>query len=404
VIVDEAHKLKNQRTRNWRFVRELDPRFLLLLTATPIQNSIEELYNLIYLVRPGLLSTRKSFRAEFVHQRNRRVPRNVERLRDLVGNVMVRSRRSQANIAFTDRNVELVPVALEGEEGELYRQLDAFIRDNYAHLPYFEKGINRLTLMLLERMVTSSPQALAGTIARLLEKGSLPPSFQEGLQRIQDRATQLAMPAKFEAVAKVVDGAKERVLIYTQFRDTQEALCRFLEARGHELFRFHGGLPVKAKDSVVKDFAKRDAAVLVSTDAGAEGRNLQFCRVLINFDLPWNPMKVEQRIGRVHRLGQTRDVDIVNLYYQESIEEYVVRLLTEKIKLFTLVVGELDSILGLARTRADLETEIMDVYMSSDESRELDDRFERLGRHFDRAFRDYDGMKDAQNSIFEADS
>jgi SNF2 family DNA or RNA helicase len=404
VVVDEAHKLKNQRTRNWKFVRELETRYLLLLTATPIQNSIEELYNLIYLVRPGLLSTRKSFRAEFVQQRNRRVPRNVQRLRDLVGQVMVRSRRSEANIAFTERNVELIEVGLEGAEGDLYHSLDMFIRENYTHLPYFEKGLNRLTLMLLERMVTSSPQALQGTIFRLLEKGNLPPSFEEGLRRIHARAEALTVPAKFRAVKEVVGRNKEKVLVYTQFRDTQAALADYLEAAGHEVFRFHGGLPVRAKDTVVKDFAKSDHGVLISTDAGAEGRNLQFCRVLINFDLPWNPMKVEQRIGRVHRLGQTRDVDIVNLYYTGSIEEYVVRLLTEKIKLFTLVVGELDSILGFARTRNDIETEIMDVYMSSEQENELDDRFERLGRHYERAFRDYDGMKDAQNSIFEADT
>lgn len=404
VVVDEAHKLKNQRTRNWKFVRELETRYLLLLTATPIQNSIEELYNLIYLVRPGLLSTRKSFRAEFVQQRNRRVPRNVERLRDLVGQVMVRSRRADANIAFTDRKVHLVHVPLVGQEGDLYKQLDDFIRDNYANLPYFEKGINRLTLMLLERMVTSSPQALAGTIGRLLEKGTLPPTFQEGLEKIQGHARGLVAPAKFEAALKVVQGAKERILIYTQFRDTQIGLAEFLEKTGREVFRFHGGLPVKAKDGVVKEFAASKDGILISTDAGAEGRNLQFCRILINFDLPWNPMKVEQRIGRVHRLGQTRDVEIVNLYYEGSIEEYVVRLLTEKIKLFTLVVGELDSILGLARTRNDLETEIMDVYMSAQDNEELDERFERLGRHFDRAYRDYDGMKDAQNRVLEANS
>ncbi len=402
VVVDEAHKLKNQRTRNWRFVKELEPRYLLLLTATPIQNSIEELYNLIYLVRPGLLSTRKSFKTEFVHARNKRLPRNVERLRSLVSRVMVRSRRAEANLAFTERRVDLVPVPMQGEEAALYATLDRFLRTHYATLPYFEKGLNRLTLMLLERMVTSSPRALAGTVDRLLAKGSLPPVFASGLEEIGTRARALATPAKLVATRKLLaDEEPDRVLIYTQFRDTQEALAEFLEAAGQKVFRFHGGLPVVQKDRVVKEFAKTATGVLVSTDAGAEGRNLQFCRRLVNFDLPWNPMKVEQRIGRVHRLGQLRDVEIVNLFYQDSIEEYVVRLLTEKIRLFTLVVGELDSILGLARTRQDIETEIMDVYMSTDDQGELQYRFDRLGRHFEKALDEYDGMKNAQNRIFE---
>lgn len=404
VVVDEAHKLKNQRTRNWKFVRELEARFLLLLTATPIQNSIEELYNLIYLVRPGLLSTRKSFRAEFVQQSNRRVPRNVKRLRELVGNVMVRSRRCEANIQFTDRVVELVPVRLEGEEGDLYHMLDMFIREHYAQLPYFEKGMNRLTLMLLERMVTSSPRALAGTITRLLEKGNLPPSFVEGLDRIRTKAESLDIPAKLRAALDAVKKADDRVLIYTQFRDSQAALADHLEAAGHKVFRFHGGLPIKEKDTVIHRFRDCPKGILISTDAGAEGRNLQFCRTLINYDLPWNPMKVEQRIGRVHRLGQKSDVQIVNLYYEGSIEEYVVRLLTEKIKLFTMVVGELDSILGLADTKNDIETEIMDAFMSADEANELEDRFDRLGDQFDRAYRDYDGMKNAQDAIFDVES
>lgn len=401
VVVDEAHKLKNQRTRNWKFVRDLESRFLLLLTATPIQNSIEELYNLIYLARPGLLSTRKSFRAEFVQARNRRVPRNVQKLREMVGQVMVRSRRSEANLEFTDRKVDLIEVPMRGAEGELYEALDRFLREHYTQLPWFEKGLNRLTLMLLQRMVTSSPQALAGTVERLIEKGTLPATFQVGLEEIAQTARSITIPAKVAATCEVASKRGERILVYTQFRDSQSALADALESKGLEVFRFHGGLPIKAKDTVIRDFAKSEKGVLVSTDAGAEGRNLQFCRTLVNFDLPWNPMKVEQRIGRVHRLGQTRDVEIVNLYYQESIEEYVVRLLTEKIKLFTLVVGELDSILGLAKTRSDLEHEIMDVYMSTEDDRELDYRFDRLGKHFEKALDDYDNMRTAQNEIFD---
>lgn len=130
------------------------------------------------------------------------------------------------------------------------------------------------------------------------------------------------------------------------------------------------------------DLFRNRAQVLVATEAGGEGINLQFCHHMINFDLPWNPMRVEQRIGRVHRLGQMEDVRIYNLSTEGTIEEYILSLLHEKINMFELVIGELDTILERFDKKASLETHLAKVLLSSKSSEEIRRELDDLGRSF----------------------
>ena len=147
---------------------------------------------------------------------------------------------------------------------------------------------------------------------------------------------------------------------------------------------FHGGQGADERDRALRRFAAEPRGVLLSTESGGVGLNLQFCHHVINYDLPWNPMRVEQRIGRVHRLGQSHDVFIYNLFAERTVEEYLLRLLDDKINLFRQVVGELDVILRRLEKggRRSLESRVAEILWRSQGDRELAYRFEELGRQF----------------------
>ena len=158
---------------------------------------------------------------------------------------------------------------------------------------------------------------------------------------------------------------KEKVLVFTQFRETQALAAMLCEAEGWGVNIFHGQLDPKQKNEAVAQFQRRKGPqVLVSTEAGGEGRNLQFCHWLVNYDLPWNPMRVEQRIGRLDRIGQTNTVMIGNLYVKESIEQRVLDVLETRIQAFEETVGGLDEILGGA------ETDIRRIMALADDKRD----------------------------------
>jgi len=142
--------------------------------------------------------------------------------------------------------------------------------------------------------------------------------------------------------------------------------------------------------------------ILVSTDAGGEGRNLQFCRRIVNFDLPWNPMKVEQRIGRVHRLGQERDVFVHNYSARDTLEAHVLQILQAKLDMFALVVGELDMVLGHYPEAPALEETIFKLWTASEDDKEVERGFRRLGEELEIARERYEHVRDLDRQIFEA--
>src|SRR5690625_4895606 len=162
----------------------------------------------------------------------------------------------------------------------------------------------------------------------------------------------------------------EKVVIFTEYRATQFYLKQYLAMNDIIAVPFRGGFKRSKKDWMRQLF-ENQAQVMIATEAGGEGINLQFCHHLINYDLPWNPMGLEQRIGRIHRIGQTEDVNIYNFVIQDTIEEHVVKLLYEKIKLFENVIGKLDKILD-ALEMNNIEQEITHIFahsLSEDEAK-----------------------------------
>jgi SNF2 family DNA or RNA helicase len=377
LIVDEAHKLKRSTTQAYQFVNQITKRYVLLLTATPVQNDLIELYNLVNILQPGQLGTVRAFKDRYMDAGDPRTPKNEGRLRDLLGEVMIRHRRSTIGLRLPPRRAGVYHLNLPPEERYLYDGLTAYIREEFVQNP--DKKHLRLVLATLQRELCSSPQAVAGTLRKLIADPNHDDYGRERLRGFLEAAERIGVSRKSRAVAELLESfANEQVLIFTEFRPTLQHLVEYLEDLGHEVVSFHGGLSAAEKERAVERF-RAGARVLVSTESGAEGRNLQFCHTLINYDLPWNPMRVEQRIGRLHRLGQTRPVKIFNLSSNDTVESYLVELLAHKIRLFELVVGELDLILGEIDAKKSFEELLFEAWRLARSDRELESELDVLG-------------------------
>lgn len=372
VIIDEAHRLKNHRTANWQLVWGIETTYLLLLTATPVQNDLRELFNLVTLVRPGLFATRAEFRRTFQADRIR--PRNVERLHALLRQVMLRTSRRSAEVAFPPRRVATQMVSLSGPERELYSACFALLGEARRN------GRTRqqlLPLVAVVREATSSPEAARRTLLRMARTPGLPPATAARYREVAELAKGLPC-RKAETLGELIAGRKgTQALVFTEFRATQDLLVATLKKLGVGAVKYHGGLSPADQAAAVEAFA-RGARVMVATEAGAEGHNLQFCHWLINYDLPWNPMRLEQRIGRLHRLGQEHPVEIVNLVTRDTLEAHVLAILGGKLELCETVLGELDLILEHG-----LERRLTDAVLAAGTARELEEGFARLAREID---------------------
>ncbi|MDI3281185.1 MAG: DEAD/DEAH box helicase [Bacillota bacterium] len=371
VVVDEAHRLRNRATALWKLVNRLQKKHLLLLTATPIQNNLRELYNLVTLLRPGQLKTFAAFKREFMLDEHS--PRDPERLRGVLAQVMVRTRRAEALVGLPPRRVFHLEVRLSPAEQELYRRVLESARALYSGEG---SGQRLLLLMLLLREVCSSPRAAAGTLERLA--GQVPAPRRRRLLELAGRCRACGPGAKWEALREVLAREEGPAVVYTEFTETQAALADLLRAEGWPVFLYAGGLSRQARARALEEF-RRQGGVLISTEAGGEGLNLQCARRVVNYDLPWNPMRVEQRIGRVHRLGQVHPVEVFNLTAAGTVEEHVLYLLDKKVRMFEAVVGELELILGLGRLRH-LEGDLGRIFLGSADEEEVRRRLEGLGQ------------------------
>jgi SNF2 family DNA or RNA helicase len=199
-----------------------------------------------------------------------------------------------------------------------------------------------------------------------------------------------------------VDRSPEKKIVFTHFRATLDELDAALTAAGHRVSVFHGGLASMDKQRAIDAF-EDDAEILLSTGVGGEGRNLQFCRTVINYDLPWNPVTIAQRVGRVHRIGQTRDVYIFNLCLDGSIEERILAILHDKINMFELVAGEVEMILGHLGDDQDFASLVMDAWSSSGSSEEAHDTFEQLTARLLVAKSAYQTTSDLDRALFSED-
>jgi SNF2 family DNA or RNA helicase len=396
VIVDEAHRLKSRVSVNWRFVAGLSKKYMLLLTATPVQNDMEELFNLVSLLTPGQLHTYDRFLERFVGSRDLRVPARVPELRERLKGVMVRNRRG---IAFTlpPRRVHSLRVRLSPAERRLYDDVTGFVREAFwsrsGRLPWTA----RLTLIVLQREIGSSTFAVAATLGRLANSPLFTSEEQASLGVLSQEAHAIVANVKAVRLREFLKSVNEKVLVFTQYLKTLEYLRRVLTAEGYHVAAYHGGLTIAAKDAAVRAF-REDRQVFLSTEAGGEGRNLQFARTVVNYDLPWNPLRIEQRIGRVHRLGQDREVDVVNIWAEDTIEAYLMELLDRKIHMFELVVGELDLILGNLDERRSFEDLMMDIWTLR-QAEERRAALHRLGDALVQARERFERVKDRNEEI-----
>ncbi|MFC4304300.1 DEAD/DEAH box helicase [Cohnella boryungensis] len=374
IIVDEAHKLKNKRTGNYQFINELRKKYCLLLTATPVQNDLSELYNLITLLKPGQLGGEGDFAANFVA--DRRVPKNEAKLHEALGQVMIRNRRSDGGVEFTKRVVTNVTLRLSPEEMALYDGVTDYVRKHAAA----ESGdmASMLSLVTLQREVCSSRDAVFLTLINLFKKTTEDSPLRARIWEIVELIKSIKANTKAEKTIELIRSLDDKVIIFTEYRATQEYLLKFFKDHGLSAVPYRGGMNRGKKDWMMELFRKR-AQVMIATEAGGEGINLQFCHHVINFDLPWNPMRVEQRIGRVHRLGQTEDVQIFNLCTIGTIEEHIVHLLHEKINMFELVIGELDEIIQLFEQDESLEKRLAQLVLETADGEELRRKIDGLG-------------------------
>ncbi len=388
VIVDEAHRVKNPSTTSSRLVRELRTRHMLLLTATPVENRLSDLFNLANLVAPGVLGTVGEFRRRHGAD-TAGEPSDLEGLRGRVGEVMVRHRRSQVALMLPARLAEtLVLTPLPGE-AELYRRVAERVRADGASA----SPSATMALSTALRLAGSSSRALAGTAAKL------------GWHDLEEMALSQPASAKARALVEVVSrvvASGEKVIVFTAFLASQLAIAEALDGAGVDHTVYHGSLPRREKEAAVESF-RCEVPVMVATEAAGEGRNLQFCHNMVNFDLPWNPMQIEQRLGRLHRIGQTHDVSVVNLVCRETLEERILGVLEAKINLFELVVGELDMIIGRIDEDYDFERSVYDAHVASSNEEDFSARLEELGERLADARRDYMGGRERNDMLVAAE-
>ncbi len=448
VIVDEAHHCKNRTTRNWQLVNSLSRRHLFLLTATPVQNNLLELYNLLTLLEPGHLKTESDFKRRYIRRGNPRDPLNRERLRSLLGEVMVRNTRSLVHIDLPPRYAQTMMAQPHGEEEALYRRLSEYLRQRKV-LPG-ESGtgdaarfVERNSFPLPEddmldaevaapstdipgdsNLFSSPDQPSVGArsgagderdlpsdlpplgrkqlSALLSASGSHPRALARTLEKVAGSDPQAAAivaaaqgigrSAKDQKLLELLgQSGSDKVLVFANFQRTLQHLQQLLGEAGISFVTFSGAESDRQKDDAVEAF-RQQVPVMLCSETGGEGRNLQFANTLMNYDLPWNPMKIEQRVGRIHRIGQTREVFIFNLCTAGSLEAKLLDLLTEKIRMFELVVGEVGSILGNLEGGEEFETLVLNLWLRSHSDRDLAQSFDALG----------DSLLDAQEKYLES--
>lgn len=363
VIVDEAHRARNPHSASGELVRTLQTRALLLLTATPVENRLDDLFHLVTVVKPGQLGSLQEFRAQ--HGAAAGGVREAAQLQRRMREVMVRHRRSEVEVMLPRRLAETRVITPPAAEVDLYRDVSDRVRAQARATG----RATRLSLQTLQRIAGSSPVALAAALEHA------------GWHDLAGRARDIASPEKARALMALLPREPEhrKVIVFTSFIATLEHLADLLGAAGVGAAVYHGSLTRREKDEAIARF-QGGADVLLSSEAGGEGRNLQFCHTMINFDVPWNPMQIEQRLGRIHRIGQQHDVSLTNLVSRGTIEERMLRMLERKINLFELVVGELDMIVGRVQDEGeDIAARVFEAHVASADDAELDRRLEVLG-------------------------
>jgi len=318
---------------------------------------------------------------------NLRKPSNRDKMRELLRDVMIRNTRSIIDLKLPRRFATTLRIEPTETEKKIYQGLNNYLRKD---------GLNRLTLNLLLREAGSSPFALKKSLLQM-------PGEDGEKQRIIELVDSLEEVSKGKALLDLVrKNSEDKKVIFTQYVKSLEYITDLFRRNGIRHVIFKGALTAREKNAAIEQF-RDEAPVLVSTESGGEGRNLQFCNTLINFDLPWNPMRIEQRIGRLHRIGQTRDVFVFNLSVKETLEDYVIDLLDNKINMFEMVIGEIEPILGHLEKEENFEDLVMGIWLKSANDGEVKAGFEKLGDDLVKAKNEYLRTKSFDSEIFGED-
>ena len=374
---------------------QLNKRFLLLLSATPVQNDLTELYNLLTLLKPGIFKTLKEFRTAYMTPGKPRQPANPERLRELMRDAMIRNTRAAVALRLPRRHAATVRVDGEAGERDAYRDLADLARRLAAD---GSAGRHRLALHHLLAAAGSSPAAAAAAVERFSARHADAPEWRALAERWAAVGTGGKEAALLDLLRR---NPAEKKLVFVYYRETLAHLADVLAKAGIAFSRFEGSLGGPDKDAAIAAFRER-VPVLLCTESGGEGRNLQFCNTLVNFDVPWNPMAIEQRIGRIDRIGQQREVFVFNLVTRGTLEEQVLHLLEEKISMFELVVGEVGAILGGLEEERDFAELVLDAWLETTEAGRIE-AFDGIGRRLDEARRQHEDAEALDNALFGED-
>ena len=378
LILDEAHKVRNlhgsqsaprMATAIFDALEQRMFKYVLMLTATPIQNRLWDIYSLVDCLAVARGHTNpfgspNQFAGRFIadgKQVARRLrPERAEEFRSIVNSYMFRTRRVDAKLAFPERKVVTYPVDATPEEVELQATIAASIT-SFSAL----EQVNMLVALM------SSPQALAQQLVNMAKKGTAPADLAS---RVQAIAARVSRPAKARQLLLIADHLRKqaddwRMVVFTTRRETQDMIGKVLAAEGISHGFIRGGQPAENRKTI-EGFRREKPAihVVVSTDAGAEGVNLQSGNVLVNYDLPWNPMIVEQRIGRVQRIGSRfKTVWVSNIVHQRSPEQRIVARLMEKLQIIAHTVGDIEAVLEAAGDAegTTLEQQIREMVIAS---------------------------------------
>ncbi|MBJ7339760.1 helicase-related protein [Mycolicibacterium sp.] len=371
VIIDEAHRAAGagaKKTRELITALTTACRYAFFLTATPVQNDLLELYRLVELLRPGTFTSVTEFKRKYMTRYDPRTPNDPAALRRLISSAMIRTTRAQAGVDRVTRRAVDVPVALGRREQELYALSTDLLRN------VMRDSGDTMRRRSLALRLTASPFSMGTTALRMAERHP-----NDRVRRVLNEVGHLAMDINGSAREnKAMDITRDwvrehgRVLVFTQHTDTVTGLLRRMESEGLQARAFHGSMSATERARTIAAFRSGEAPVMISTDAGAEGQNLQFCNCVLNYDLPWNPMRIEQRIGRVDRLTQPRDeVFIANLYARNTIDESVYQLLALKLRMFELLFGQVTTILGELddSKSASFETRVMEALFADSDTK-----------------------------------
>jgi len=357
LVLDEAHKLRNlygvQKTPEVakRFRKALEDRrfpFVLMLTATPIQNRLWDLYSLVDLLTvarghdnpfgsPGMFARR--FIADSRDQARELKLEARDEFRSIVYGYMSRVRRGDAKLFFPERKVLRHQVEPTAAELELIETIAKPIQK-----------LNKLTQISILQALTSSPEALSAQLTNMARKGTAPPDLAASVKAIVSR---MPLSAKLIGLGNLIEKLKKenpdgwRLVVFTIRRETQTTIQTFLEGHGLKVGIINGDSGERNQETISR-FRKNPPGyrVIVSTEAGSEGVNLQVANVLVNYDLPWNPMIVEQRIGRVQRLASEHaHVSIYNVTLRGTFEDYIVGRLMAKLQMASHAIGDVEALL-----------------------------------------------------------